>query len=207
MDMENDLSAACRFWQGGRNGGSTPVRAAARMLTGRKHYFEADFIAEVDRDVQRNEAALSAAGVLLGSLNKATHRTAAEWCSDTGLPPSSFAGRGLEPKGPFIDDQIKAALRSGFVDMPLWGVSLDREIALSYGSGKKHLPPAFMFEIAGAFPAVPAWSNSDHLPEEQELVCGGRYRVIDTVTDDNGTVTARFEYVQPIRALSTHPAR
>ena len=45
------------------------------------------------------------------------------------------------------------------------------------------------------------------LPEEQELICRGRYRVIDTVTEDNGAVSARLEHVEPITERWTDPAR
>ena len=52
--------------------------------------------------------------------------------------------------------------------------------------------------IAGAFPAVAAWVHSGHLPEEQELICGGEYTVVDTVVGEMGVTTVRLEYLRPI---------
>ena len=105
------------------------------------------------------------------AVNRAPHRTAVEWNQELGLPPERIAGRGLEPK-PDYDGQIEDALTTGRVEMPLWGVSLDYDVAWKYGTGKSHRFPRFIFAIAGAFPAVAAWVHSGLLPEEQELICG-----------------------------------
>src|SRR6478609_5911480 len=124
MSENNEpLAGACRDWQGGRDLGSTPLRAAARVLTGRRHYFEAPFISEQEEKARSNPPALKAAAVLLEAVNHAPHRTAAEWNQELGLPVGPFAGRGLEPK-PEFDGQIEYALTTGRVEMPLWGVSL-----------------------------------------------------------------------------------
>lgn len=44
-DSDPQLSAACALWQSGRNTGSSPLRAAARILASTPHYFEADSFA------------------------------------------------------------------------------------------------------------------------------------------------------------------
>jgi hypothetical protein len=41
---DDALTEACTLWQGGRDVGSSPVRGAARVLSGVRHYFHADFI-------------------------------------------------------------------------------------------------------------------------------------------------------------------
>ena len=200
LDYTESLADAWRDWQGGRDLGSTPLRAAARVLTGRRHYFDAPFITEQEQKTRSNPLALEAAAVLLDAVNGAPHRTAFEWSQELGLPVSLFAGRGLEPK-PDYDGQIEDALTTGRVEMPLWGVSLDYDVAWKYGTGKSHRFPRFIFAIAGAFPAVAAWVHSGHLPEEQELICGGEYTVVDTVVGEMGVTTVRFEYLRPIEQL------
>jgi hypothetical protein len=62
-------------------------------------------------------------------------------------------------------------LRTGRIEMPLWGVSLSREVADGFGT-------RFLFELMGPFPAVPAWVASKVKRHEEELVAGGRYRVL-----------------------------
>ena len=60
--------------------------------------------------------------------------------------------------------------------------------------------PAFIFEIAGAFPAVAAWVHSGVLPEEQELICGGEYTVVDTVAGAEGWTDECALRVPPARS-------
>jgi hypothetical protein len=112
----------------------------------------------------------------------------------------------LEPKSEF-DGQIEDALTTGRVEMPLWGVSLDFALAWKYGTGTSHRFPRFIFEIVGPFPAIPAWVHSGYLPEEQELICGGEYKVVDTVVGEQGVTTVRFEYLRPIEQLTAKSPR
>lgn len=75
--------------------------------------------------------------------------------------------------------------------MPLWGLSLDRDMALSFGS-------RYVFEIDGEFPAVPAWMFSGIKSEERELITGGRYDVTHLDEVDGG-VTVGLRFVEAIR--------
>jgi hypothetical protein len=63
------------------------------------------------------------------------------------------------------DDQVAERLATGTIEMPLWGVSLSRTIADSYGT-------RFRFELAGPFPAIAAWTYSGVKAEELELITG-----------------------------------
>lgn len=107
----------------------------------------------------------------------------------TGLPSRGFAGRGLKPNGS-NDAQILRNLSTGEIAMPLWGVSLDRDVAGSFGAG-------FLFEIVGPFPAIAAWTHSGIKAEEQELIAGGRYRV-ESIESVGETTHARFQWVGPV---------
>jgi hypothetical protein len=118
-----DLRDACTLWQGGQNVGSSPVRGAARVLSGVRHYFRADFITRYDRQARTTPEVLAAGVALLRAVNAAPHRNADAWCAEVGLPIGGFAGRGISSK-PAEDPQIEARLRSGQIEMPLWGVSL-----------------------------------------------------------------------------------
>jgi hypothetical protein len=62
------LAQACEAWQGGRNTGSSPIRAAARVLTGTQHYFKADFIDKFERDAKANPEVLDYVRTLLKEL-------------------------------------------------------------------------------------------------------------------------------------------
>ena len=70
--------------------------------------------------------------------------------------------------------------------MPLWGVSLSPEVAAGFGT-------RFLFELVGDFPAVPAWKHSGIKDFEQELVTGGRYRVLSQEERD-GTTHVRLQW-------------
>ncbi|WP_100500816.1 hypothetical protein [Geodermatophilus chilensis] len=165
-----DLAGACALWQGGQNVGSSPIRAAARVLTGVHHYFRAEFITGYETAARSQRETLDAGIALLRAVNAAPHLEADGWNTWTGLPPRAFAGRGIGAK-PDEDPQIERHLRTRQIEMPLWGVSLSREVADGFGT-------RFLFELVGPFPAVPARALSGTKAEEQELVTGGRYKVL-----------------------------
>jgi hypothetical protein len=179
------LAEACTLWQGGRDVGSSPVRAAARVLSGVDHYFRAGFITDYDRQARTTPEVLAAGVALLRAVNEAPHRDADAWCAEVGLPRSGFAGRGIKSK-PAEDPQIEKRLVTGQIEMPLWGVSLSPDVAAGFGT-------RFLFELVGDFPAVPAWAHSGIKDEEQELVTGGRYRVLSQEERD-GTTHVRLRW-------------
>jgi hypothetical protein len=187
----SELAEACASWQGGRDIGSSLLRGAARVLTGIPHYFTADFITGYEEKARSTPAALDEAGVLLRALALAPHRTADEWCTDAGLPHTGFAGRGLE-QNPTKDHQIAAALASGHITMPLWGLSLSPAVAVSFGSNDLR----WIFEIVGPFPAIAAWQHSGIKEDEQELICGGRYSV-QSLANENQFTRAQLIYDGP----------
>ena len=128
-----------------------------------------------------------AAGVaLLRAVNAAPHRDADAWCAAVGLPAGGFAGRGISSK-PAEDPQIEKRLATGQIEMPLWGVSLSPEVAAGFGT-------RFLFELVGDFPAVPAWVHSGIKDDEQELVTGGRYRVLSQ-EERGGTTHVRLQWI------------
>ena len=62
-----------------------------------------------------------------------------------------------------------------------------------------------MFEILGAFHAIPAWKHSGEKADEEELICGGEYQVEDLTyeADEYGrTTTVKLSYLQPIPLVS-----
>ncbi len=180
------LAEACTLWQGGRDVGSSPVRAAARVLSGVDHYFRADFIIDYDRQARTTPDALGAGIALLRAVNAASHLDADGWNARAGLPPRGFAGRSIASK-PAEDPQIEKQLRTRQIEMPLWGVSLSPAVAADFGT-------RFLFELDGGFPAVPAWVHSGIKAEEQELVTGGRYRVLSQEERD-GTTHVRLRWI------------
>jgi hypothetical protein len=186
-----DLKEACTIWQSGREGGSSLLRGAARSLTGVPHYFHADYIDEYQRRAEADPAMLSHARILLDAVANSTARTARCWCVHAGAPISEFAGRGLA--GQSEDDQIRAALDGGEIAMPLWGVSLGKQIALGYGR-------RFLLEITGRFHGVAAWRESGIKADEREIVTGGRYAV-EHVEDRDGTTHASLREIAVIRPV------
>lgn len=180
-----DLAVACELWQSGQDVGSSFLRGAARVLTGVPHYFRADFISDQEQAARRSPKALHAGVALLRGVNSAPRRDADGWNAATGLPLRGFAGRGLKSKPQ--DDQILEQLRRGEITMPLWGVSLDPAVAHGFGT-------RFLLEIVGEFPAVPAWVASGVTDDEQELITGGRYRVVSQ-TEDGGTTHVRLQWI------------
>lgn len=184
-----DLKEACTIWQSGRDGGSSILRGAARSLTGVPHYFQADFIDEYQRLAEADPAMLSRARILLDAIADSTPRIPEGWSANAGLPISDFAGRGLAAQPE--DHQVQAAVDGGEITMPLWGVSLDREVALSYGS-------RFLLEITGPFHGVVASRESGIKANERELITGGRY-VVDRVEELAGTTHATLREIGLIR--------
>lgn len=105
---------------------------------------------------------------------------------------SDFAGRGLAAQRE--DHQICAALDGDEIAMPLWGVSLDKEVALAYGS-------RFLLEITGSFHGVAAWRESGIKADDRELITGGRYAV-ENVEERAGTTHAALREIRVIRPQS-----
>lgn len=189
------LSKACARWQSGRDDGSSLLRGAARVLTDVPHYFDAEFIREIDKRAKHDPTALDDGEVLLSALRNAPVQDAADWSSRLGLHHRvAFAGRGLAPKPQ--DAQICRRLASGDIDMPLWGVSLDRQTADKYGT-------KFLLELAGPFPAVAAWSHSGIKAEEEELITGGHYRV-RSVDLEGSTVHAVLVWQSPLPVVRSN---
>lgn len=196
------LGDACAAWQGGMEGGSSPIRAAARNLTGVRHYFEADFISQYEQEAAANPITTDRARTLLDALRDSPLRTAAEWSAALQVG-SDWVGRGIK-KGP-QDAQILGSLATGHLTMPLWGASFDPAVARSYGD-------RFTFSLQGPFPAIPAWVQSGVVAEELELICGGRYQVLDPVDleGDNVIVNLRFIELTPVVESASpggHPRR
>lgn len=192
MDTEQrvqELQAACAAWQGGRQEGSSPLRAAARVVTGTRHYFEADFITQLEREAASNPLRMAHARVLLDELARQPARTVAQWAQSTGIE-TSWVGRGIA-SGP-QDAQIMRALASGTIEMPLWGVSMDQHVAREYGN-------RFLFELTGAFPAIAAWQASGIKPNERELITGGRYEVMALEPTASGHLV-RLRHLAPVAA-------
>ncbi|WP_156036442.1 hypothetical protein [Blastococcus sp. URHD0036] len=183
---DDALAEACRLWQGGRDVGSSPVRGAGRVLTGVNHYFFAPFIAAYNQQARTTPEVLDAGIALLRSVNAAPFRDADGWSSTVGLAAGGFAGRGIKSKTD-EDPQIERQLRRGQIEMPLWGVSLSPAVAAGFGT-------RFLFELVGEFPAVPAWVHSGIKAEEQELVTGGRYRLLSQDERD-GTTHVRLRWM------------
>jgi hypothetical protein len=176
------LAQASEAWQGGRDIGSSPIRAAARVLTGTRHYFEAPFIDEYESAAAANPEVLDYARTLLTALASSPNRNASGWAAELGIA-SDWVGRGI--KSGAQDDQIVATLATRQLFMPLWGASLDKGVAEGFGS-------RFIFEPLGSFPAIPAWAHSGIKPEERELILGGRYSIIDEVDADAGPECTRI---------------
>ncbi len=150
------------------SGGSSPIRAAARNLTGIRHYFRADFIDRYEDEARSDEVTTQRAWTLLAALAASPLRTPAEWASELNIG-SGWVGRGI--KRGTQDQQILQSLSTGEITMPLWGASFDPDIARHYGD-------RFTFIMHGPFPAIPAWLHSGIVAEELELICGGRYEII-----------------------------
>jgi len=186
---DESLAVACAFWQAGRDGGSSLLRAAARVITGVPHYFCDNYIHEYETRARRDPVALAYACTLLNAVTTSSLFVASHWATRGGLVVQDFAGRGLASNAG-NDAQIEQRLDDGVIDMPLWGVTLDREVTQNYGS-------RFLLEIVEPFPAVPAWLNSKIKSEEQELVTGGHYQVVQ-VDRSAGHTHARLRWTSPV---------
>lgn len=180
------LEDACAVWQGGMEGGSSPIRAAARNLTGVSHYFKADFITRYEDEARASERTTSRARVLLEALAASPLRTAAEW-SQTLRVGSDWVGRGIKQGAQ--DPQILESLATGELTMPLWGASFDPEVARSYGG-------RFTFVMTGPFPAVPAWLHSGIVAHELELICGGRYQIMEPLDLNAETIAVHLRFIE-----------
>jgi hypothetical protein len=175
--VDNPLADACDAWQSGRDGGSTPIRAAARVLTGVPHYFRAPYINELDGRAAQDETLLARAQCLLDAIAVSSPMDAAQWAAQFDLECAGHACRGIKAN-PGADEQIEALVNSSdaAITMPLWGFSLSEEMALSYGT-------RFMFRVHGPFHAIAAWQHSGVNADEQELIGSGHYRVLETRRD------------------------
>ena len=177
-----DLSSTCRRWQSGRDGGSSLLRGAARVLTRVPHYFSAPYISEFECQALNDRVALGQADLLLKAIRDGERATA--W---PGLPASSFAGRGIESKVKYWEDQqILDQLATRSITMPLWGVSVSRRVAEGYGD-------RFLFIIDGPFRGIAATSHSGELPEQQEVITGGTYTVLEQRDEGHTTVVTLRE--------------
>ncbi|HWV50320.1 MAG TPA: hypothetical protein VN035_12775 [Microbacterium sp.] len=186
---DSRLREACAAWQDGRDGGSSPLRAAARVLTETPHYFDADFITDYERTAAADRRTMSRARTLLDTLSDSPVMDAGAWGERTNFA-SGWAGRGV--KSGDQDAQISAKLASGSLLMPLWGLSLDRGVALSFGT-------AFLFEVVGPFPAIPAWVATGIKSDERELITGGRYSVETTREDSSGTTVVTLQFIETVK--------
>lgn len=182
MQTDTELAQACMAWQENRSKGSTPIRAAARVLTGVPHYFRADFISAEEEAARGNPTTLRHARSLLHAVAAAEPQDVNQWRLATATSGTGAASRGLSAKPGDLDDQIEHAVRNtGVLMMPLWGFSLSESVARSYGE-------RFLLRLHGRFSAVPAWEISGVKGHELELIGGGVYVVRDVSTEAGTTV-------------------
>lgn len=168
------------------------------MLTRVPHYFAAPYISEFECQAINDRHALAQADQLLHALRESDPVDATEWSSTwPDFPAGNFAGRGLKSKTTYgEDDQILRALESQRLTMPLWGVSLDREVARGFGE-------RFLFQLEGPFRGIPAATHSGHQAEQREIITGGDYTVVNVIdTDETTVVTLRED--SPIRVWTDH---
>ena len=143
------LADACAVWQSCRDGGSTPIRAAARVLSDVPHYFSAKYITDLDAKARRDLPSLTRALVILDAVASAQPRVIDEWRRLLGVDGSGCASRGIKAKSD-ADSQIEALVSQpgAILKMPLWGFSLSENVARTYGD-------RFLFRLSGAFSAMP----------------------------------------------------
>lgn len=193
--MSNDaLAAACSAWQQHRDASSL-IRAAARVIAGVPHYFQADFIAELEERARRDHAALVHASTLMTSLVKGSLRTVEEWRAETGVGGGGQASRGIaaKPADSGIDAEIERAVTKpgATLNMPLWGFSLSEDVARGFGD-------RFLFRLQGRFSALPAWLHSGLKDAEQEMIGGGGYRVLGTRRDGDTLIVDLKQLAVPM---------
>lgn len=189
VSADPTLVGACTRWQTGRDGGSSLLRGAARVRRQVPHYFTASYITDYEQKATADPQVMAEGAALLQAVEDSPRWDADEWNGRIGLPGRGFAGRGLAAK-PAEDAQIAEALAGGTISMPLWGVSLNPDVANSFGGGTLR----WVLEIVGPFPAVPAWTLSGIKAEEQELICGGRYAV-DSLEERGDHTHVRLRYL------------
>jgi len=170
------LATACAAWQEHRDA-SSRIRAAARVITGVPHYFQADFITQLEQQARVDHTTLLHASTLMTTLAKTTPRTVEEWRTEAGVDGTGAASRGIGAKAADtgIDAEIERAVTKpgATLNMPLWGFSLSEDVARSFGE-------RFLFRLQGRFSALPAWVHSGTKDGEQEMIGGGGYRVMGT---------------------------
>ena len=192
----DQLAEACALWQSGVNTGSSAIRAGAREMTGIPHYFKADWLAEHEQTARENPEVMNAARVLLAAVaaSNPERADASTWRKASGLSPKAFAGRGVKKKQA-EDEQIRDQLKTKTISMPLWGVSLDEEVARSFGKGDL----GFLFQIEGSFRGVAAWKESGEQEDQYEIITGGHYTVKHCRREGSATIVILSESPQPIR--------
>jgi hypothetical protein len=203
-----DLADACTVWQSGRDGGSSALRGGARVVTGIPHYFDAPYIREKTRAAADDPGIQARARLLLDAVTAAPARTARDWYEHCGLDGEPFAGRGIERKNSHgEDEQILQSLRRGWLQMPLWGFSLDRGTAERYGSASKGLM-SFMFELTGPCRGIAAWESSDVKTDEREIIASAVYGVTGLEQRDSTWWVQLKEIGQlwPISGVDGNPA-
>lgn len=186
---DDGLKDACEFWQGGRDHSSL-IRAAARVRTRTPHYFSAPFISDHETAARGDETAIRRATTLMDALASTPFRDPAQWSEMLGVG-DGWIGRGIHSGDQ--DDQIIASLKTGRLRMPLWGASLDEQVARSFGT-------RFLFELVGSFPAIPAWLHSGSKSEERELIVGGVYAV-ESIEQVGDTTEVHLRFDSLVRAV------
>jgi hypothetical protein len=191
----DQLSEACALWQTGVNTGSSAIRAGARAITGIPHYFDADWLADHEQTARENPEVMDAARILLAAVagSNPKRADASTWRKASGLSPKAFAGRGVKKKQA-EDEQIREQLKTKTISMPLWGVSLDEDVARSFGKGDL----GFLFQIEGAFRGVAAWKESGEQKDQYEIITGGNYTVEDCHEEGSATIVILRESPIPI---------
>jgi hypothetical protein len=183
------ILAALTQWQSGEAGGASRLSAAARALTGTAHFYTAELITKNEREARRHPCVMAAAAALLRAVNEASPRDAEGWNRALGRPSGTFAGRMIGCSSA-DDEQFLAHVSRGRLDIPLWSVSLDHDVAVRAGG-------SFRLEIEGAFPGLPAWTLSGLKEDDAEIITGGRYDVLGTYRDGS-VIVVRLRYVKPL---------
>lgn len=192
----NDLSDACRMWQGGRNVGSSLLRAAARRVTGVPHYFSAPYIDGYDVEAAGRPDAQAAARILLDSIEQRPWTSIEDLAHEVGWAGEAVAERGIESRATFEEDEQIARLVTApgaVISMPLWGFSMDRDVARSYGE-------RFVFRLTGPMVGIPAWVHSGIKAEEAEVIASGTYAV-EQIIDESGTTVVELRQIDRIAIL------
>lgn len=191
----DDLGEACRMWQGNRNAGSSLLRAAARRATGVPHYFTAPYIDGFDAEAAVRPDAQAAARTLLDSIGQRPWMSIEELATEVGWAGAAVAERGIESKMTFDEDEQITRLVTApgaLVSMPLWGFSMDRDVARCYGTH-------FVFRLTGPMVGIPAWVHSGIKADEAEVIASGVYAV-ERVIEEWETTVVELRQVDRIEA-------